>query len=146
MAVCTFDAEPIVGIAHGDDAPVGQTDADAEQTGIHVGQIGDVMGVLAALQVFARGVGIFDGGFQLVEGDRLDHGGLLGTGGGAWASISDDSHHRSQRRAAANGPHPRWRTVSEGWDGLMRCASSARRSRFATHWVANRAEPIIARS
>lgn len=38
-----LDAEAVVGVAHRDDAPVGQANADAEQVGIHVGQVGNVM-------------------------------------------------------------------------------------------------------
>lgn len=69
-----LDAEAVVGVAHRDDAPVGQANADAEQVGIHVGQVGNVMGVLAAGEVLACGIGIFDGGLHLVVGERVGRG------------------------------------------------------------------------
>ena len=54
-----LDAQAVVGVADGDDASVGQAQADAEQVGIDVGQIGDVVGILAVLDALAGFVGVW---------------------------------------------------------------------------------------
>ena len=52
-----LDAEFVVHVAHGHHVAVGQAGRDAEEVRRHVGQIGDIVGVLAARFVLAAFVG-----------------------------------------------------------------------------------------
>ena len=72
-----LDAEAVVGVAHRDEPAVRQAQTDAEQVGIHVGEIGNVVGVLAALDVLAGFVGVVYCSADLIEGETGDHGALL---------------------------------------------------------------------
>ena len=72
-----LDTEAVVGVAHGDESAVRQAQTDAEQVGIHVGEIGNVVGILAALDVLAGFVGVVHGGADLIEGETGYHGALL---------------------------------------------------------------------
>ena len=72
-----FNAEAVVGVAHRDEPAVRQAQTDAEQVGIHVGEIRNVVGILAALDVLAGFVGVVHGGADLIEGETGDHGALL---------------------------------------------------------------------
>ena len=72
-----LDTEAVVGVAHGDESAVRQAQTDAEQTGIDVREIRDIMRVLAALDVLAGFIGVVYRGADLVEGETGDHGALL---------------------------------------------------------------------
>ena len=68
-----FDAEFVIGVAHGDHLPVGQAGRDAEEGRRYVGQVGDIVGVLAARFVLAALVGLLYGLANRCVVDFLDH-------------------------------------------------------------------------
>ena len=68
-----FDAEFVVHVAHGHHVAVGQAGRDAEEVRRHVGQIGDIVGVLAAGFVLAAFVGRSKGLLNRFFVDFLNH-------------------------------------------------------------------------
>ena len=72
-----FDAEDVVRVADRHDVAVGQTGRDAEERRRYAGQVGDVVGVLAALLLLAAVVGGFDGRPDRLFVDFLNHDGKV---------------------------------------------------------------------
>ena len=68
-----FDAEFVIGVSHGDHFAVGQAGRDAEEGRRYVGQVGDIVGVLAARFVLAALVGLLYGLANRCVVDFLDH-------------------------------------------------------------------------